>query len=354
MKEKACGYLDISLRWKHVYHTPTPPLTVIQPHTITTHTPLKVVQAPTATEWKENRNEPLEIIDNPPSKQQLKNNDSLPVEEQQNTEEPPLKIKPTSQDKNKDKKAPHTHRHVSIEESPAPSESESVSLQSATSSKITKRVTKVSRSKVPPKGQTSAKRSKGILRLSKTAGEDNKLLPSLKNSLPPLRQESPPCVDEQTKKLKADVHVPTKPPTTIETISPIHVPEEPANNGPIGSVPHEAPPTPPPESDDDFSLTETESLMSSINGLESTKPPTLEVSAASSQLSLTPSDETLTASIERPVLDRSGDGGPREGGGPREDGGDVEEEIEEVLSEDEEDTMFEDPLHQSLGKHVLE
>ena len=340
MKEKAGGFLDISLRWKHVYHTPTPPLTVTQPHTLTTHTPLQVIQAPT-TKSIENQSEPLEI-GNLPSKQQLKNN-SFPTEEQQKTAELPLKkIEPTSQKQN-DKKAPH----VSVGETPAPSESESVSLPSASSPKVTKRVAKVSRSKVPPKGQ-SAKRSKGILRLSKTAGEDNKLLPSLKNSLPPLKQESPSCVDKQTEQLKTDV--PTKPPTTTEIISPI--PKQLAKNGPTETVPHKAPPTDPPESDDDFSLTETESLMSSITGLESTKPPTPEVSAASSQLSLTTTDDTLTASIE-PMLERSGHGGPREGSGPCDDSEDVEEEIEEVLSEDEEDTMFEDPLHQSLGKHIL-
>ena len=278
----------------------------------------------------------------------------------------PPSVKHTDQ-KHIDKKAVVPVVSSADEETSALSDSDSLSVQSGRGGRITasKKVTKVSRHKVPSK-VPPRKRSKG-LKLSKTVKKDTNPVPALSNSLPPLRQEPPlnkpvePPRQKNTQPQKMDKpsQSPTKPAKAalpVESVTSLK-----RNLPPVRDVqePDNIQQSPEAGSDDDLSITETESVLSTLTGLDSTKPhteapPTSKspvVSAVSSQVSVTPTDETLSeASSAKPdvtTLTRSEGGGVREGGVGVEGEG---EEIEEVLSEDEsssEDTMFEDPLHQS-------
>ncbi len=237
-----------------------------------------------------------------------------------------------------------------------------------------KKAVTVTRNKAPSKQQSAKNGGKGRLKLTKGGNKDAKLLPALSNSLPPLKRPSPPQFEQTPTK-----EVSSKPePATITSEQPVRPDPPPVVEGGLRPVRPDSPPVvvgglrpvrpdPPPvvegglrpvrpdsppvveggphetnamsDEEDPFSITNTESLMSSLTGLESNHPvASPEVSAASSRLSLTPSDETVVPS---PV-----------GGGHHDNSDEEDEEIEEVLSESGEDTMFEDPLHQSSGAVV--
>ncbi len=314
VKKEPCGYLDLSLQWNHTYRTPTPPLIVTQSHTPTHHTPVHIVQPP----CKETPKEPFVTKEESLPNEQVENHSS-PTENKQPSP-------PNVESANKeviDKEVLDTHN------------SEVIDKDSKTASASTKKPVTVSHSKAPSKQQSAKQSSKSWLKLTKGGGKDTKALPALSNSLPPLTHAPPPTQ--------------TEPPATIETTPELEAvkvndseakPQEPISLDlppVVEAGPHETEPT---SDGDHFSITETESLMSSLTGLESTDTqpiPSPGVSAASSRLSLTHSNDTLVPSPSPVVVDKQFDNSFDN------------EEIEEVLSESGEDTMFEDPLHQSSG-----